>query len=31
MGSRSMLRYGPGRALCRNAGVIVALGAMLDE
>ena len=29
MGSRSMLRYGPGRALCRNAGVIVALGAML--
>jgi endoglucanase len=29
MGSRSMLRDGPGRALCRNAGVIVALGAML--
>lgn len=29
MGSRSMLRYGPGRALCRTAGVVVALGAML--
>ena len=29
MGSRSMLRYGPGRALCRNAGVIMALGTLL--
>src|SRR5215471_7530498 len=29
MSSRSVLRYRPGRALCRNAGVIVALGAML--
>jgi endoglucanase len=29
MGRRSVLRYGPGRAFCRNAGVIVALGAML--
>ena len=29
MGSRSVLRYGPGRAFCRNAGVIVAVGALL--
>jgi len=29
MGGRSVLRYGPGRALCRNAGVMVALGALL--
>jgi endoglucanase len=29
MGSRSVLGYGPGRALGRNAGVIVALGALL--
>ena len=29
MGSGSVLRYGPGRAFCRNAGVIVAVGALL--
>ncbi len=29
MSRRSVLRYGPGRALCRNAGVIVAVGALL--
>src|SRR5947207_14121925 len=29
MGRRSMLRYRPGWTLCRNAGVVVALGAML--
>jgi endoglucanase len=29
MDDRSVLRYGPGRALCRNAGVMVALGALL--
>lgn len=29
MGSRNMLRCGRGRALCRNSGVIVAVGAML--
>jgi endoglucanase len=29
MGSRSVLRYGPGWALCRNAGVIVAVGTLL--
>jgi endoglucanase len=29
MGGHSVLRYGPGWALCRNAGVMVALGALL--
>src|SRR5499427_4047916 len=29
MGSGSVLRYGPGRAFGRNAGVIVAVGALL--
>ena len=29
MGSRCMLRYGLGWAMCRNAGVVVALGALL--
>src|SRR5690348_8408856 len=29
MGGQRVLRNGPGRALCRNAGVMVALGALL--